>query len=214
MKKIIIIIGLVLTNPVFSYSQSDAESISFELRYPIPMGDHFINKAFDHGYSGLIDLGLDYNILNANGLEIGILFNTSILELSHTDVNLLIFSPKIKADYEMYLNALSIIPQVGIGYSNWRFRSPEMTFTDGFGNPVRIEGIDRNENGLTIVGATKLVLNNDKKIKWDFNLSYEFTKLEKPDYEGGDVKYNRNIHLFYPAMGMIWNFGESRLSLR
>jgi len=207
MKKITIIC-LILTITISSFSQINTENISFELRYPIPIGDNFINKGFDNGYLGLIDLGIDYNILKTNGLGVGIILNTSVLRLSETDLTLMILSPKLKVEYEIDLNKISIIPQVGVGYSNWRFRAPEMTYYDEFGNPVQGEKYKENENGLTIKGATKLVINGDKQIKWYFNLSYEFTKLEKPEQEGGDTKYNRNIHLIYPGIGMTWDFGK------
>ena len=172
------------------------------------MGHNFINKGFDNGYSGLFDLGLDYNILNRNALGIGIVFNASVLRLPQTDVDLMILSPKIKVEYEIDLNEVSVIPLVGIGYSNWGFRSPEVTFIDDFGNTVLREERRQNENGLTIKGATKLVINDDKRIKWYFNLSYEFTKLERNELERGNIKFNRNIHLFYPGIGIAWHFAD------
>jgi hypothetical protein len=207
MKKILII-GLIFLSSISTYSQLNTKNISFELRYPIPFGDNFINKGFGNGYLGLIDFGFDYNIIKINGLGIGILLNSSFLRLSETDLTLMILSPKIKVEYEIDLNKISIIPQVGIGYSNWRFRAPEMTYYDELGDPVHGEKFKQNENGLSIKGATKIVINNNNRIKWYFNLSYEFTKLEKPEQDGGDKKFNRNIHLIYPGIGMIWNFGE------
>lgn len=205
MKKIIIF-GLFFLSSISTYSQLNTENISFELRYPIPMGDNFINKGFDNGYIGLIDLGVDYNIVKNKGLGIGVLLNSSVLKLSESDLTLMILSPKLKVEYEIDLNKVSIIPQVGVGYSYWRFRAPEMTYYDEFGNSVQGEKFKLNENGFTLKGATKLVINNDKRLKWYFNLSYEFTKLEKPEPKGGDTKYNRNIHLIYPGIGMTWDF--------
>jgi len=202
MKKIIFF-GLIFLSSISTYSQLNTENISFELRYPIPIGDNFINKGFDNGYLGLIDLGVDYNIIKTKRLGIGILLNTSVLRLSETDLTLMILSPKLKIEYKIDLNKVSIIPQVGVGYSFWRFRA---TYYDEFSKPLQSKKYKINTNGFTIKGATKLVINNDKRLKWYFNISYEFTKLDKPEEEGGDIKYNRNIQLIYPGIGMTWNF--------
>lgn len=206
--KRITIIGLILTITISTYAQLNTENISFELRYPIPIGDNFINKGFDNGYLGLIDLGVDYNVIKTNGLGIGVLLNSSVLRLSETDLTLIILSPKLKVEYEIDLNKISIIPQIGAGYSNWRFRAPAMTFTDESGNPVQGEDYKKNENGLTLRGGTKLVLNSDSKVKWYINFTYEFTKLEKPEKPVKDNKHNRNIHMIYPGVGLTWNFGK------
>jgi hypothetical protein len=210
--KKITIIGLILTITISAFSQINTKNISFELRYPIPIGDNFINKGFDNGYIGVIDLGVDYNIIKTNGLGIGLLLNSSVLRLSETDLTLMILSPKLKLEYEIDLNKVSIIPQVGVGYSNWRFRAPasEMTLTDEFGNPVQGDGEEfkQNVNGLTLRGGSKLIFNSDNKVNWHINFTYEFTKLEKPDEPVEDTKNNRNIHIIYPGVGLTWSFGN------
>lgn len=83
-----------------------------------------------------------------------------------------------------------------------------MPYTDEFGEITQGVTYKKNENGLTTKTAVKLVVNNDKKIKWYFNLSYEFTKLEKSKHEEDNIKFNRNIQMIYPGVGIIWNFGE------
>jgi len=114
----LIIVGLVLFNSICSYSQINNENISFELRYPLPLGTNFINKA---GYLGLFDIGVDYNLIKTSGFGLGVLLNSSVLRFDENDLNLFVISPKLKAEYEISLNRLTIIPQIGIGYSNWRF---------------------------------------------------------------------------------------------
>ena len=207
MKKLLLF-GLIIFQTISSYSQINTDKISFELRYPIPLGDNLLNKGFGDGYLGLIDIGVDYNVIETNRIGIGVLFNSSILRLSETDVTLFILSPKIKIDYEININKFSIIPQIGLGYSNWRFRAPAIMMTDEFGNPVEGEKYKENENGLTIKGGTKFVFNSSKNLNWYFQIAYEFTKLEKPDYGANDSKYNRNMHLLYPGIGLIWNFNK------
>ncbi len=146
--------------------------------------------------------------IETNGLGIGILFNSSILRLSETEVTLFILSPKIKLDYEIKIDRISIIPQIGLGYSNWLFRAPSIKITDEFGNIVEAGKYKENQNGWTIRGGTRFVLNSSKNLNWYFQIAYEFTKLEKPDSGAGDSKYNRNMHLLYPGIGLIWNFNK------
>ena len=208
MKKLLLL-GVIILQTISLYSQINKENISFELRYPITSGDNYLNKGFDEGYYGLIDFGVDYNILKKNRLGIGILFNTSMLRLSKTNVNLFILSPKIKIDYEFKINKLSIVPQLGFGYSNWRFRAPEQVLYDDYGNGVIFDKFKNNENGLTVKGGVKCVLNTNNKLNWYLLFAYEFTKLEKPSFEMANVKYNRNMHLIYPGIGVIWNFGKN-----
>lgn len=206
MKKLFLI-GLIFLLPISSYAQINTDNVSFEIRYPIPSGDNFINKGFlSDGYSGLFDLGVGYNIIKTNGFGVGLLLNSSMLTFSETDMTLVILSPKIKVEYEVKINKFSIIPQIGIGYSNWRFTAPAILMYDAYGNPVEGEKYKENEYGLTVRGASKFVLNSSKKINWYVQFSYEYTKMNKQDNEFYDSKYNRNVHLLYPGVGMIWNF--------
>lgn len=205
MKKLLVI-GLIIFQSITSCAQNNAHKISFELRYPVPFGDNFINNAYDNGYSGLIDIGIDYNIIEKNGLGIGILLNSSFLKLSETDVSLIILSPKIKIDYEYKVDQFSIIPQIGLGYSNWQFRIPAYNLTDADGNPLEGEDQVKYRNGLTIKGGAKFVFNSNKRLDFYFQIAYEFTKLDKPDNGASNSANNRNIHLFYPGVGVSWKF--------
>jgi hypothetical protein len=177
-----------------------------ELRYPIPIGNNFLNKSLGSGYLGLIDLGVDYNFIETNGLGIGILLNSSILRFSETDLTLLILSPKLKIEYAIKTDMISIIPQIGLGYSNWRFRAPAITMNSEFGEHIEFPKFKENKHGITVKGATKFLYNSNKNINWYFQLAYEFTKLEKPDNGANDSKHNRNMQLLYPGIGMIMNF--------
>ncbi len=204
MRKIIGILVFAIGVTIASHAQMNTRKIAFELRYPIPMGDNYLNKGWGSGYSGIIDIGVDYNVIKKNGWGVGVLFNSSILKLSKTNVTLYILSPKFKVDYELKMNKFSIIPQIAVGYSNWRFRAPEMTVYDEFGDPLESEKYKENRNGLTIKGATKFVLNNSNRLHWYLQIAYEFTKLD----DSSNLKYNRNMSLLYPGVGVIWNFNK------
>ncbi len=65
MKKLLLFV-LIISQTISLYSQINTDNISFELRYPLPLGDNLLNKGFGDGYLGLIDIGIDYNVIHRN----------------------------------------------------------------------------------------------------------------------------------------------------
>ena len=115
---------------------------------------------------------------------------------------MVILSPKIKIDYEISMDKISIIPMVAFGYSNWRTQSNFMGYSS-----------HSSMHGLTLKGATKVVFKSDKKMNWYLLFAYEFTQLEKPGYNvygSMDTNYNRIRQILYPGVGMIWKFNTSK----
>ena len=190
---------------VSSFSQIN-ESISIKIGYPISVGNNFINnKDSDLKYKGITDIGIDYSFYRLKNMEFGILFNATFLNLEISDVNLMMLTPKLKMDYILNHNNLEIKPQISFGYSNWRFRQPNYQIGEG-DEEMTIEGIKENYNGLSMKFANKISFNKNKRINWYLEISYEFTRLEKPNNDIVDNNYNRNLQLFYPSIGVIWNF--------
>ncbi len=186
----LITLCLLISVPFYSQTFLD-KNLSFEIKYPAPIGDNFITD----NYTGIINLGIDYNFFKTNNLGIGILANTAFLKTNSqapSNANLWTLSPKFKFDYNFNIGKISIIPQLGVGYSYWSF-SP-----DGFDN------IDYN--GFSTSASTKILFNSDKKVNLYAILSYEFTRLEKPDNLTSNFSYNQNIHHIYPGIGITWNF--------
>jgi len=206
MKRLLfVLIILIPMNSLFS--QINREEIAIDVRYPIPIGDNFLNNNSRGGYLGLVDIGIDYNLLKLNNFGIGFLINSTVLSFSKDDVTLIILSPKIKVDYKININKISIIPNIAIGYSNWQFRSSAKTFAVENGIPVQIDQAAEFLNGITLKGGTKVVLNSTSRLNWYFQFAYEFTRLEKPD-NGIDSNYNRNMHILYPGIGVVWKFNK------
>ena len=206
MKRLLfVLIILIPMNSLFS--QINREEIAIDVRYPIPIGDNFLNNNSRGGYLGLVDIGIDYNLLKLNNFGIGFLINSTVLSFSKDDVTLIILSPKIKVDYKININKISIIPNIAIGYSNWQFRSSAKTFAVENGIPVQIDQAAEFLNGITLKGGTKVVLNSTSRLNWYFQFTYEFTRLEKPD-NGIDSNYNRNMHILYPGIGVVWKFNK------
>ena len=204
MKKYFIVVIILFQSSVI-YSQHFNEDISFGLRYPIPIGDNFLNKAYTNGYKGLIDFEVGYGIIKMNNASVGFLFNASYLVLSEIDLKLLVLSPKLSFGYTFCYNKLTISPQLAFGYSNWRFRIPDVIYTDQYGNIIK-KGYNQNANGLTYGCATKLAYNLNSKMSLYAQIAYEYTKIEKPKEETIYLKSDRNLQIIYPGIGMIWKF--------
>lgn len=202
MKKVTFLL-IILIQVSTLLAQNKKQYLAFELRYPIPTGNNFVNKGFDYGYTGWIDAGLDYNFFTTGKLGIGLTFNSSFLRLPNYKVNLMILSPKIKIEYQIKLNKIAIVPNIAIGYSNWSFRQKLKTM-DMIGNPTGTQLYKEIYDGLTIKGATKLVFNSENPLNWYVQMAYEFTRLEKPEYGYSDSR-SRNMKMFYPGGGVIWN---------
>lgn len=194
MKKIILILLICLTSESI-YSQINTNDISFELRYPITTGNNYLNKTLYGGYTGLIDVGLDFNLVYLKNIGFGILLNSSTLRFPETNLTLNILSPKIKIEYSVSISKIKLIPQVGIGYSYWTSKAPNYTKTD---------------RGLSFKAGTKLVINNSKRIKWYFLIVYEYTKLNNSEHKNTDRdnSFNTNIQLIYPGIGINWTFNK------
>lgn len=205
MKKVLFIVFIFIQISSL-FAQLNRDDISFELRYPKPIGDNFIHKSMDEGYRGLADIGVDYTMFKINNLGIGVMLNASILSYSVTDVTLLILSPKLKMDYTIDYKKISIVPCMALGYSNWHFRSPGVEQYDKNGDPTGVYKYRENEAGFSFKGGTKIVFKSSSRISWYALLAYEFTKLEKPANPVLDSKFNRNIQLLYPGLGFIYKF--------
>jgi hypothetical protein len=201
--KSLMLYGLILAHSGFIYAQIKGDYISFEVRYPIPVGDNFINKGATDGYFGIVDLGVDYTILKVNNLGVGLMINSSVLKFSAFDVTLWTISPKVKIDYVINLNRIRLIPGAGFGYSNWRSYSKLPNFSVS-GEPSGTSLDKTVQNALSFQAEAKVLFRKEKRINWYFEIAYEFTRLEKPEFPAEDSGFNRNIQLLYPGIGMIW----------
>lgn len=189
MKKLVLV-SLILIQSAKVFAQFNSDNISFEVRYPIPIGHNFINKGADKGYTGLIDFGIDYTVYKVQKLNVGVLLHASFFKFKPSDVNLRTIAPKLKADYEINLSKVSIVPQVAVGYSSFHFSG----------------AYKKNSGGPAVKAATKIVFNRDKQMNWYFLIAYEFTKLKKLEDFVEDTSFNKNIQTLYPGVGITWNF--------
>jgi hypothetical protein len=190
MKKLFFI-AVALMNSIIISSQE----LSFELRYPVPFGDNFLNSNFigRSGYNGIIDIGAAYKIKDISNFGFGMSYNTSLFSHPVTDVSIWTIMPKAFIEYLLHMKRVSIAPRIGVGYSHWIFKIPDSS--------------SETSNGFSLNGSAKAIFNNDKKVNFFILVAYEFTRFGKSDDEV-DISFNRNVHLFYPGAGITWNIGK------
>ncbi len=192
-------------NTTFAFSQFQNE-IEATIRYPIPVGDNFINKGGGKGYTGFFDIELGYNPFKFGEFNVGVTVNSSWLKLSVTDLSLTILSPKIKLAYTSKFDKIWIIPTFGIGYSYLEFKTGELIVHDELGNLVNLGKFKESQNGISFMLGTKVVFNTGNKLKWYASCAYEFTRLEKPNSPTVNSSFNRNLQMLYPGVGLMWSF--------
>jgi hypothetical protein len=187
----LICIAVLLVSNSISGQQA-RNNINIEMRYPIPIGNSIINE----NYSGMFDVGLDYNlfVLPFFNSQCGIMLHTSFLNRSNSNIDLIIFEPKFKYEYYTFLNNnFYYMHDVAIGYSFWKYANTATTTTNDI------------QNGINIQWQLKLLKETKKEFRYYFLLAYEFTKLNK-DKSIADTKYNRNIHMLYTGIGFEIKF--------
>ncbi len=209
MRKLLVTSVLLLLT--MSLSAQVNESISVKLGYPVPVGNNFLNGSKPNlKYKGIADIGIDYSFYRINNLEVGILFNTMFLRLDMSDVNLMMLSPKLKLDYNINLKHMAIKPQLNVGYSHWQIRQDDyLIYTGEDDEYMVIGGANENYNGFSVGLASKIMLNTSHRLNWYLEVTYEFSRLEKPSNNVVNNSYNRNLGMVYSRIGVVWNFKKS-----
>lgn len=198
MRKRLIVIWILFLS-VTAFAQNRTNNIKFELKYPKVVGDNFITN-----YRQFFDLGVGYDFLSKDKINIGIILNTTYLKNGPSAIDLFVVSPKLMLDYEIHFNKLKLLPQVGFGYSSWIFRSNKIHEINEYGDPTgNYTSFKENENGITFRTGVTLLKETTKRVNVYFLMAYEFTRLMKLD-NGGGSSYNRNIQIVYPGIGIVW----------
>jgi hypothetical protein len=182
-----------------------SRTLRVTVSYPITTGDNFMNSNLlgGKGYTGIIDVGLEYDVFKAVNTAAGLDFNVSVLKLKESEITATGYLPGIFVQHEINLGKMSLIPQAGAGYSRWRYKGPDLEIQDQYGNIIHIEN-KKASNGYNVQGSLKLASRNDHHINWFLQFKYEFTRLEKPS--GGELNsdFNRNFSIIFPGAGIIW----------
>ncbi len=189
-----------------SYSQETNRFIFTDIHYPIPVGENGLNN-----FTGILALGIEYNLTNNNRFNLGLDFQSSIFlnnNLSNLNPTSLLITPKLKLDYSIFTYKLTIIPQFSLGYSMFWFHTPEFDMQIG-DSTIHIQAANEFRNGLSARVGSKFVLKSNRQIAYYIEFSYEYTRLERPKI-GLDVSYNRDYHVLNPGIGLIWKLKLKR----
>lgn len=208
MRKEFWIIGMILMITAPCFSQTKTGDMSVRLDYPIPVGHHFVNKGFETGYIGIANIGIDYCFMKKQHFVFDLILDAGALILPKHEIIGAAVSPKIGMGYHLDLDNISIVPHIGVGYAYWRFSAPERTFTDAYGNLIFEEKSRIHHHGLTLRSGLKFIFNSKDKFQWFIHFNYDFTRLFLLDNSTTDNSYNRNIQIFYPGIGLIYNFNN------
>lgn len=190
MKKALLFLLLILSFNLFSQNSK----FSIELNYPIPSDNNFIGK----NYTGIIDLGVKYRILNKSIVNLGLALNANLLTFDNTNIN----SPQ---DYKIYaypiqprmlceFNIKSIEklhPYSSIGYSFIIFKA------SGTNNGYDISDLNETQSGFNI----NFGLAYDITKKLFVNAQYDFIKLSQKD-DIPNTTYNSNVNLIKIGIGL------------
>lgn len=196
MKKLLLVLVLSIIATLQANDINAQNSrLSFDISYPIPIGDTFYSN-----YDGLIGLGLKYehplsSLLYING-QIGysaanFSYNPS-LDDSEATTTANIFGITIGSSLNLHLSEkINFVPNVGIGYANVFFTND--VFDD-----------QNSSNGLNTLFGLSIDYQLSSRIGLGVFSSYNFIYLEKPDV-GLDNSFNREIHSISSGVKLIYS---------
>lgn len=190
MKKTLLFLLLITSFNLFSQNSK----FSIELNYPIPSDNNFIGK----NYTGVVDLGVKYRILNKSIVNLGLSLNTGLLTFDNSNIN----SPQ---DYKIYAYPIQprmlcefnikplekLHPYSSIGYSFIIFKATGTNYGED------ISDMNKTQNGFNI----NFGLAYDITKKLFVNTQYDFIKLN----QNGDfpnTTYNSNVNLIKIGLGL------------
>jgi len=190
MKKTLLILLLNINLALFSQESK----LSIELNYPIPVGNNFIGK----NYTGIIDIGGKYKIIDKDVLDFGVSLNAGLLTfnnlINNSTQNYKIYAypiqPKIFCEFNIK-NIKKLHPYTSLGYSFIIFKAT------GTNNEFDVSDFNETQSGVNL----NFGLSYDFTNKFFVNGQFDFIKLQK---EKGvpNSAYNTNINLVKLGIGL------------
>ena len=183
--KATVVLFLLFTINLFSQDSK----LSVEANFPIPSGDNF----FGENYGGVIDIGAKYRFIELSIIDIGGSINGGLFKNSKVDnrlfdINVYSIQPRLFAEFK-FTEMSKLHPQLGIGYSFFRFKSDANESHSNFA--------DRTENGINL----NLAIAYDITDKFFVQIQYDFIKLGTDDFTP-DIKYNTNLNILKFGLGI------------
>lgn len=190
MKKILLITLLNFNLVLFSQESK----LSIELNYPIPVDNNFIGK----NYTGIVDIGGKYKIINKEVINFGIALNAGLLTFNNSKnnspQNYKIYAypiqPKVFCEFNIK-NIEKLHPYTSIGYSFIIFKATRTN------NGYSVSDFNDTQSGVNL----NFGLAYDITSKLFINGQFDFIKLQK---EKGipNSTYNTDINLVKLGIGI------------
>lgn len=183
---------LLLCSSLSLFSQESKFSI--ELNYPLPIDNNFIGK----NYTGIIDLGGKYRILNKEIVNVGVAFNAGLLIFDNTKINspqnfkVYAYPIQPKVFCEFNIKSISKLhPYTSLGYSFLVFRAT------GTNNGYNVSDFNDTQSGINLNFGLAYDITN----KFFVNAQYDYIKLNKE--EGiPDSTFNTKINILKFGLGL------------
>ena len=165
--------------------------ISANINYPIPMGDNFLNTSPPGSYMGIFSLEIGVNHLIADKTYLGINIESGYLyrKFSNLYAQILRFTSDINRHFA--INKFSIVPQINVGYSRWRFYSED--------GPNKVSYYSTRD-GISISPSIRFVYPITSKIELFADGRYDYSRVDTKDI--ANISYNRDLQLFYSGIGI------------
>lgn len=188
-KFVVTLLALIVTHSVFAQEKKE---LSIELKYPLPIDNNFIGE----NYTGIVDLGVKYNLVQKEAFAIGASLHGGLLKSSSSEdspyrVNAFTIQPEIFVAYtHEKINPFK--PYIGVGFTTMLYKSKlDKKFNNGF---LESE-VSSNQNGFHFNLGTTCRITEQLYI----HAQYEFIKLNLSDIP--ETSYNTNIGLLKLGFG-------------
>ncbi len=190
MKKIILLFLL----SICTYSFSQNSKLKLDVNYPFAVDQNFMGK----NYSGIIDIGGKYSLVNKDLVNLGFAINTGLLTFDNTinesfqnyKISAYTIQPKVFCEFNIK-SVEKIHPYTSLGYSFFVFKAT------GTNNEFDVSAFNDTQSGINLNFG--LAFDITKKLY--INAQYDFIKLKKEDLIPNS-KFNTNVNIVKIGIGL------------
>jgi hypothetical protein len=165
--------------------------ISASINYPIPIGDNFLKTAPPGSYMGIASVEVGVNHLIASKTYLGINVESGYLYLKSDDIYSQILQYSFDVNHYFVVKKFSIVPQINVGYSRWRFYSED--------GPSKVSYY-ATRDGISISPSLRFTYPLTSKIELYADGRYDYSRVDTKNL--ANISYNRDLQLFYSGIGL------------
>jgi len=186
-----------------AYSQT-GNKIFLEIKYPLPVGENFLSRAYNNGYTGFFNTNLGYSRKLGDQFGAGGAFGTTYLRLLETNMNAVVLCPMVQGFYYFPVETErnKVTQMIAIGYSFWSFFSDNLNFPSDSTIVTDPDGHYReNRHGFALGSSTKVSYFISDRVSIDFIIQLNFHRLKAIKTEERSW-YNQNVAILFPGLGI------------